>query len=173
MNRIPAFRTVLATATVMLGAMMLPSLSTAAPRDGWGPGDHHAGAWQRGWRGERGRHGPRSAFMRALRQLHLTPQQRDNARAILVKAREQARALRAGSRPDRAALLNPGDPKHAAAVQAAQQQAAAIVQQRSQVQAQIYALLTPEQKTALPGILEQMQHRDERHRGPRHGGYPG
>ena len=57
------------------------------------------------------------------------------------------------------ALGDPGDPKHAEAVAAAKERAAARIDAVVTLQNQVYAVLTPEQKARLPGILADMQAR--------------
>ena len=109
-------------------------------------------------------HGHRGGFLlgmtlRATRQLNLTADQQASIKQILSTARAQAKAARAsGQAPvDMTVLANPGDPNYAAALQNAKTLAANRIQSQSEIQAQIYNVLTAEQKAQLPTILASMK----------------
>lgn len=168
-----------------------------ADRDGFGPGRvggwHHGGGdWHHGWQ----RHGFRGhgmmmdrGFLAAVRQLDLTPVQREQMRSIVLNAREAVRMERAQEeqsgaaqhrRDDFAVLSNPGDPNYAHVVQQLKSRAAERVQQAigraSDTEQKLYNVLTAEQKAQLPKVLaEQRSRRQQRmqemHR--RHEGMPG
>jgi Spy/CpxP family protein refolding chaperone len=109
-------------------------------------------------------HGHRGGFLlgmtlRATRQLNLTADQQASIKQILSTARAQAKAARAsGQAPvDMTVLANPGDPNYATALQNAKTLAANRIQSQSEIQAQIYNVLTAEQKAQLPTILASMK----------------
>ena len=92
--------------------------------------------------------------MRATRQLNLTADQQASIKTILSNARAQAKAARAaGPAVDMTVLANPGDPNYATALQNAKTLAANHIQAESQLQAQIYDVLTAQQKAQLPTVL--------------------
>jgi Spy/CpxP family protein refolding chaperone len=97
--------------------------------------------------------------LRATRQLNLTAEQQASIKSILANAREQAKAARASGQPpvDMAVLANPGDPNYATALQSAKTLASNRIQKESELQAQIYNVLTPEQKAQLPTVLASMK----------------
>ena len=123
--------------------------STGAPAPG---GQHH-------WRG---RHGGMLVrlTLRATKQLNLTAEQQASIKSILSAARTQQKAAMAaaqGGPVDLAVLGNPGDANYATALQSAKTLAANRIQKESELQAQIYNVLTPEQKTQLPTVLAEMK----------------
>lgn len=95
--------------------------------------------------------GPR--LERLAQQLSLTDAQRAAIRSVVEQSRQAARAQRSASLPNLVALLIPTDPNHAAAVQDARQRAADRVQRMVDTEAQIYALLTPDQQAQLANRL--------------------
>ena len=128
------------------------------------------------------RQGPRAALagepmagelMRALHQLNLTDDQRSGIRTILTQARSQWRSQGQLDSATRQALANPGDPNFASAVQQAQTLAANRVQQMSQIETQIYALLSPQQKAQLPAVLSQISAQIQQRRAARGAGAGG
>ena len=149
-------------------------------RRDFGPGGsgrwHHGeGRWGRqGFDGyERGMFMDRG-FFAALRQLNVTPVQREQMRTIVFNAREARRMQRAHAeqsgaaqrqRDDLAALSNPGDPNYAHAVQQLKDLAAERVQQAiasaSETQQKLYDVLTAEQKSQLPKVLADLKARHE------------
>jgi Spy/CpxP family protein refolding chaperone len=96
----------------------------------------------------------------ALKQLNLTADQQQQVRTILQNARPPT----GSTLPDFTVLANPGDPNFAAAVEQAKAQAAQHVQKMADVTQQIYAILTPEQKTKLPQVLADMKAKFEQRR---------
>jgi Spy/CpxP family protein refolding chaperone len=97
--------------------------------------------------------------MPVLSKLNLTDDQKAQIHTLLGNARTQARSENQGQEVNRAALGNPADPQHDAAVQAAKVRAADRVQRMSDLQQQIFAVLTPEQKAQVPQLLADMQQR--------------
>jgi Spy/CpxP family protein refolding chaperone len=148
---------------------------------GSGPGGaerwhHGAGSWGRGGFGghELGMFMDRG-FFAALRQLNLTPVQREQMRTLVFNAREAVRMQRANAeqsgaaqlrREDFAVLSNPGDPNYAQAVQQLKERAAERVQQAisnaSDTEQKLYNVLTAEQKAQLPKVLADLKARHER-----------
>ena len=123
--------------------------ATAAPEDG---GHHH-------WRGH---HGGMlvGVMLRATKQLNLTAEQQASIKSILSAARTQQKAAMAaaqGGPADLTVLGNPGDPNYATALQSAKTMAANRIQHESELQAQIYNVLTAEQKAQLPTVLAAMK----------------
>jgi Spy/CpxP family protein refolding chaperone len=99
---------------------------------------------------------PVRQFIRAIRQLQLSDDQKQQIKSLLGAARTAARSE---PRPDLSVLANPSDPNYAAALQAAKDRAAVVVQRWSDLQLQIYNVLTPEQKAQLPQVLSNLQAR--------------
>ena len=66
-------------------------------------------------------------------------------------------------------LANPGDPNYATALQNAKTRAADRLQAESQVQAQIYDVLTAQQKAQLPTVLASMKAQAEARRAAHEG----
>jgi Spy/CpxP family protein refolding chaperone len=157
---------------------------------GFGPGgadrwNHGAAGWHH--RGGRGRGMMMSrGFFGALRQLQLTPVQREQMRTIVFNAREAVRMERANERQsgavqrrrdDFAVLANPGDPNYARAVQQLKSRAAERIQQAitraTETEQKLYDVLTAEQKAQLPKVLsdqrarleQRMQQMHRRHEG--------
>ena len=131
-------------------------------------------------------------FFAALRELDLTPVQREQMRTIVFNAREAVRMERANEqqsgaaerrRDDFAALSNPGDPNYAQALQQLKSRAAERVQQAitraSETEQKLYGVLTTEQKAQLPKVLSEQRARHEqpmqdlrRHQGAAPGATP-
>lgn len=106
-------------------------------------------------------------LLHALRQLNLTPAQRQSVQSILATARQQLRDERGDPGADFTVLANPGDPNYATALKAAQDRAVARIQAVSQVEQQIYAVLTADQQAQLPTVLASMAaNRKQHHWGP-------
>jgi Spy/CpxP family protein refolding chaperone len=139
--------------------------------DGW---HHGAGMGRRGF--DRSDRSPLMdrGFFAALRQLELTPVQREQMRTIVFNAREAVRMERANEqqsgaaerrRDDLAALSNPGDPNYAQALQQLKSRAAERVQQAiaraSETEQKLYGVLTTEQKAQLPKVLSEQRARHE------------
>jgi Spy/CpxP family protein refolding chaperone len=95
-------------------------------------------------------------FIRAIHQLQLTDDQKQQIKSLVSAARNAAKSE---ARPDLSVLANPSDPNYASALQSAKDRAASIVQHWSDLQMQIYNVLTPEQKARLPQALSNLQAR--------------
>lgn len=124
-----------------------PPTTTTAPANGhWWHG-HHAGGLLLG------------ITLRATKQLNLTAEQQASIKTILTNAHAQAKAARAarGTSLDITVLGNPGDPNYATALQGAKAFAVNHIQTESELQAQVYNVLTPEQKAQLPTVLAAMK----------------
>ena len=96
--------------------------------------------------------------LRATKQLNLTTDQQASIKQILTTARAQAKATHAaGPAVDMTVLANPGDANYATALQSAKTQAATRLQNESEIQAQVYNVLTAEQKAQLPTVLASLK----------------
>jgi Spy/CpxP family protein refolding chaperone len=96
--------------------------------------------------------------LRATRQLNLTADQQASIKQILTSAHAQAKAARAaGPAVDMSVLGNPGDPNYATALQGAKSLASTRIQNESEIQAQVYNVLTAEQKAQLPTVLASLK----------------
>ena len=100
-------------------------------------------------------HGRQAGFGHMLRQLNLTPEQQTQIQSIFAQAKPQLQALHSSSRsnPEQLATVSPNDPGYAALVASEQSAAAARVKMRADLWGQIYAILTPAQQAAIPGIV--------------------
>jgi Spy/CpxP family protein refolding chaperone len=138
--------------TGIAGAVYAQTTSNSAAGTSTATGANH---WHQG--GHMGGH-MGGMMLHTLHQLNLTDAQKQSVHTILAQARTQFQAQHqnAGG-ANFAALANPGDPNHAAALQEMQTRMAARIQARDQVQQQIYAVLTAEQKTQLASILAAKQ----------------
>jgi Spy/CpxP family protein refolding chaperone len=96
-------------------------------------------------------------LLRATRQLGLTPQQQQQIKGLIATARSQHQQAAGGAGVDMTVLANPGDPNYAAALQNAKTLAAARIQSESELEGNIYALLTKDQKDKLPQVLADMK----------------
>ena len=109
-----------------------------------------------------------------IQKLDLTDAQRENIRGILEASESQRKALREQHHTAMKASFTtlPDDPNYLALVEKRKQLASEAIQQRSDLNAQIYAVLTPEQKAQVPRLIEdvraQMKERrgDHKHRRP-------
>jgi Spy/CpxP family protein refolding chaperone len=99
--------------------------------------------------------------LRAAHQLNLSAEQQSQIKTILQNAHAQAKANRAANAVDMAVIGNPADPNYATALQTMKTNAANRVQAESELQAQIYNVLTPQQKTQLPSVLASMKAKQE------------
>lgn len=104
-------------------------------------------------------------FERMADELDLTTEQRDKIRGYFEAARPGMQELAAKQRANAEQLMDakPDDPKYASIVQKASQEAGALttqmVQQGAQVRAQVYGVLTPEQRTKLAAKQAEMRER--------------
>ena len=93
-------------------------------------------------------------FQDMMAAVDLTPEQREAIHQIMAASRQEREALRGESRAVREGLvaLNPGDSDYAvqadALADAAGQLLAWRIRAMSQIRAEVYALLTPEQRAA-------------------------
>lgn len=96
----------------------------------------------------------RAPFARILHKLNLSAQQKSQVKNLVAQARSERASQRDSMRTNRAALeaTSPNDPSYAGLVSTAQANASAAVQARADLWAQIYGVLTPEQKSQIPGI---------------------
>jgi periplasmic protein CpxP/Spy len=94
-----------------------------------------------------------------IQKLDLTEAQRENIRRILDASQSQRKALREQHHEARQASLTtlPDDPNYLALVEKRKQLASEAIQQRSDLNAQIYAVLTPEQKAQVPQLIEEVR----------------
>jgi len=99
--------------------------------------------------------GHRAAFMHLMHKLNLTADQKTQIKSIVMQGKSQREAAFAAAQANREALAAtaPTDPKFAALIEQAKTNAAARIQERSDTWAKIYAVLTPEQRAQVPGIV--------------------
>jgi Spy/CpxP family protein refolding chaperone len=160
--RIPAMKLntrcgVLVIALASLGAGIAASALAAPPADS---STAPAGSPYQGrffHRGGLGGGFMLGTMLRASRQLNLSSEQQSQIKTILLSARSQMRAQGPGAGADIAVLGNPADPNFATALQTAKMAAANRIQRESELQAQVYNVLTTEQKAQLPGVLAGMK----------------
>jgi periplasmic protein CpxP/Spy len=96
-------------------------------------------------------------MLHATHQLNLTTDQQAQIKTILSTARSQHKTAAGAGGVDMTTLANPDDPNYASALQNAKSLAATRLQRESELQSQIYAVLTPAQKAALPQVLAEMK----------------
>jgi Spy/CpxP family protein refolding chaperone len=96
-------------------------------------------------------------MLHAAHQLNLTTDQQAQIKTILSTARTQHQQAASAGSVDMMTLANPDDPNYATALQNAKSMAATRLQRESELQGQIYAVLTPAQKSALPQVLAAMK----------------
>ena len=96
---------------------------------------------------------------RLVQKLDLTDEQRQSLRALLESSKAQRQSLHGQQRENASAALTtlPDDPGYFAMIEKRKQLAAESIQQRSDLNVQIYALLTPEQKANVPALIEEMK----------------
>ncbi|NLG75679.1 MAG: hypothetical protein GX535_05545 [Xanthomonadaceae bacterium] len=96
---------------------------------------------------------------RIVQKLDLTDEQRQSLRALLESSKAQRQNLHEQQRANASAALTtlPDDPGYFAMIEKRKQLAAESIQQRSDLNVQIYALLTPEQKAQVPALIEEMK----------------
>ena len=104
-----------------------------------------------GWHGHHGGH----AFAHVLRQLNLTPDQQTQIKSIMAQSKPQLSTLHASMRANHEALAEaaPTDANYPTLLATEKANAAARVQAMSDLKTQIYAVLTPEQRAQIPGLL--------------------
>jgi periplasmic protein CpxP/Spy len=103
----------------------------------------------------------RAPFAHLLHKLNLSAQQKSQVRALVAQNRSERASLRSSMGTNRAALesTSPSDSSYANLVATAQANASAAVQARANLWSQIYAVLTPDQKAQIPGIVAAQQSR--------------
>jgi Spy/CpxP family protein refolding chaperone len=108
-------------------------------------------------------------LLRMADELGLSTEQRQTIRGFFESAQPGFRSLHEQMRANTRLMLNtqPDDPKYQSVVQQVSQSSAELAQQMvlqsSQLRTQVYAVLTPEQKTKLKAKQSEMQARwDER-----------
>jgi Spy/CpxP family protein refolding chaperone len=94
-------------------------------------------------------------FMRILRQLDLTADQKSKIHAIYETGRTNMESLEKSTRSNLERLMStpPGDTAYATLTETAKSNALAHIKLITDIQAQIYAALTPEQQAKIPGIV--------------------
>lgn len=102
-----------------------------------------------------------------IQKLDLTDAQRENIRGILEASESQRKALREQHHAAMKASITtlPDDPNYLALVEKRKQLASEAIQQRSDLNSQIYAVLTPEQKAQVPQLIEQVKAQMRERRG--------
>lgn len=138
--------------------------SQAQPRHHWGDRQgyaHHDAAFGPGMDG---------GFGRALKQLNLSDDQKKSVKDIFTAARPQFDSMRQSMHTMVESLSNtmPDDPNYAAVVEQAtrdsQQLAASMVRQASDLKTRLYGVLNADQKSRLPGVIQQMKAERASHR---------
>lgn len=96
---------------------------------------------------------------RIVQRLDLSDAQRQSLSSLLEATKAQSQELRKQQRELLEASLKtlPDDPDYPALIEKRKQLAIAAIQQRSDLNIQIYALLTPEQKAQVPALIEEMK----------------
>ena len=117
-----------------------------------------SGGWHRhGHAGMRGAFD--GGFMAALRQLNLSDAQKQSIRSILATARSSMQPPQQTADTAMQAFEStvPDDPNYpqvvANAIRESQQMAQRRIQRLSDIRTQLYAVLSPDQKTQLPALL--------------------
>jgi Spy/CpxP family protein refolding chaperone len=103
----------------------------------------------------------RALYAHLLHKLNLSAQQKGEIRTLMAQNRSERSSLMSSVRTNRAALesTSPADSSYAGLVSTAQANASAAVQARANLWSQIYAVLTPDQKAQIPGIVAAEQAR--------------
>lgn len=101
-------------------------------------------------------HGHHGGFHAVLSKLNLTADQKTQIKSIFAQSRTQYRSLHEGMKANHQALASadPNDANYPQLLATEKQNAAARVQAMSDIKAQIYAVLTPEQRAQIPALLE-------------------
>ena len=94
-------------------------------------------------------------FMRILQQLDLTAEQKAKILAIYSAARPQMESLGKSTRENMQTLMTtaPSEAGYGALLESAKANALAHIKLISDTQAQIYAVLSPEQQAKIPGVV--------------------
>ena len=150
------FGTLAVLALLGLDATLPAALAADAPNDAASMSQHHQRHGAAG-------HGAEGALMQVMHELALSDTQKQQIHTLVRTARSQWQSQMDSGLNDLPALGNPGDPNHAAAVQSAKARAAQRIQDWSELEQQIYALLTTEQRARLPQLLAELQTRMTAH----------
>ncbi len=138
-----------AVPTLLLAGCLLGVASHAAAQ---APDEtaSQAGAAGHGWHGHHG-----GGFAHVLKQLNLTADQKTQIKSIFEQAKPQMTTLHASLRANHEALAAaaPTDANYPSLLATEKSNAAAKVQAMSDLKTQVYAVLTPEQRAQIPGIL--------------------
>jgi periplasmic protein CpxP/Spy len=109
--------------------------------------------------------GGETPLVRLVQRLDLSEEQRQNLDSLVESKRAEQENLQEQQRANFEASLTtlPDDPAYPALVEKRKELASTAIQQRSDLNVQIYALLTPEQKAQVPQLIEEMRaHMKER-----------
>lgn len=93
----------------------------------------------------------------AFQKLDLNAQQRVRLQHILAGARRQFAQEREVARSNFPTLMNPGSPNFDQAVRVAKDNALARINLATRTEREIYALLTPAQRSQLPSVLSTLR----------------
>jgi periplasmic protein CpxP/Spy len=151
----------------VLRALVVSTLMLSGPTFAAAHPPEHGGMHANHFRGEHSLAG-------LIQKLDLNDAQRENIRGILDASQSQRKALREQHHEAMKASLTtlPDDPNYLALVEKRKQLASEAIQQRSDLNAQIYAVLTPEQKAKVPQLIEeakaQMKERRANHKRGEH-----
>ncbi len=109
---------------------------------------------------------------RLVQKLDLTQEQRQSLRSLLESTKAERKNLHEEQRANFEASLTvlPDDPSYPAMIEKRKQLASESIQQRSDLNVQIYALLTPEQKARVPALIEEVKTRMQERRTKRQHG---
>ena len=162
-------KTAFITATAVAGAFLIGSAVVA--HESGGKNGFFSGHGQFNSDGHGGHGGPAMLMgKRLLRQLDLSPEQEDAAMGIIENAKPQMHELHTARRDSmqRLMAITPDDPSYAAVVdevaQANAEAAARATRLATQVQAEVYALLTDDQKAKAAELKAEMLERMAEHR---------
>jgi Spy/CpxP family protein refolding chaperone len=104
---------------------------------------------------------------RLVQKLDLTDAQRESLDSLLDSWKAQSEAFHAQMREAMKAATTtlPDDPNYLALIETRKQLASTAIEQRSDLNVQIFALLTPEQKAQVPQLIEEMKTQAKHWRG--------
>jgi Spy/CpxP family protein refolding chaperone len=124
----------------------------------------NAAPMRQGWHDGRG--GPGGGMHRILDQLDLTAEQTSQVQSILAETKPQLQAVHESGRANRDQLeiTPPTDPGYAGLVASAKSNAAEQIQLMSDLWVKVYAVLTPDQRARIPGIVAAQRADRDAHR---------
>jgi Spy/CpxP family protein refolding chaperone len=148
MNKLRTMFSIACIAT--LGGITVASATTP-------PATMNPAPMRHGWHDGRG--DPGGGMRRILDKLDLTAEQTAQVQAIFASAKPQLEAARESGRANREQLevMPPTDPGYAGLVATAKSNAAEKIQLMSDLWGQVYAQLTPDQRTRIPGIVADLR----------------